>query len=245
MISISNCPITGLQRKVDYEFFWYKRSRQIIIQCYIDYYKDDVVATANITRLKPYKRALVASDTLVNSQTGVIMTPEQISNYHYATGILNDYNLQLQMYNNSIPIYEAAMITYNAALTQYNLDVADYNTAMTQYNIDNTAYTAAMEQYDIDMAEYMAAMQLSPPNPENLPQPVMPIAPMMPVAPVAPVQPIEPVPPVEPSPLPVPGPAPIEEYDFYATVLGIQPLILPTLLENIILLRDSEGKFNI
>ena len=205
MISISNCPISGLQRKVDYEFFWYKRSRQIIIQCYVDYYKDGVVATANITRLKPYKRPLVASDTLVNSQTGVIMTQQEIDNYYQATALLNAYNSELEMYNNALPAYTAAVL-------QYNEDLLVYQTALDEYN---------------------EAMSLSPANPLNLPFPI------------APIPPTELVQPMEPSPLPVPGPAPIQEYDFYAYVLGVQPLILPQMIEDIILLRDSEGKFDI
>lgn len=225
MISISNCPITGLQRKVEYDFFWYKKSRQIIIKCYVDYYKDGIVATENVTRLKPYVRNLVASDSLVNSATGTVLTQQQINQYTTDSVILNAYNTELQMYNTAIPIYDAAMI-------QYNLEYAAYQTALTTFN-------NAMIQYQLDVDAYNEAMLLDPPNPENL---EMPIAP---TPPIAPLQPLAPVAPIAPNPMPEPGPAPMEEYDFYTYVLGVQPLILPQLIENIILLRDTEGKFNI
>jgi hypothetical protein len=63
----------------------------------------------------------------------------------------------------------------------------------------------------------------------------------MPIPPIEPLVVIEPIEPIEP---PLPGPAPIQEYDFYTTVLGVTPIILPDLIENIVRARDLEGKFN-
>lgn len=226
MISISNCPITGLQRKVEYDFFWYKKSRQIIIKCYVDYYKDGITVTENVTRLQPYVRNLIASDSLVNSATGVLMTQEQIDQYTTDTATLNVYNTALQLYNAAIPVY-------NSAMTQYNTNFAAYQIAV-------TVYDAAMIEYQAAITAYNEAMLLEPPNPENL---ELPIA--SPTPPIVPLQPLAPVAPIAPNPMPEPGPAPMQEYDFYTYVLGVQPLILPQLIENIILLRDTEGKFNI
>jgi hypothetical protein len=122
MINISNCPITGLKREVDYNFFWYKSTEQIIIECTVTHYKNnEVVENAAI---KTYKRNLVASDNLVDPQTGHIFTQEELD--------------------------------------------------------------------------------ASPPPTETM-----------------------------------------KEYDFYAYVLGVQPLVLPELIEQIILARDQEGKFDI
>ena len=35
------------------------------------------------------------------------------------------------------------------------------------------------------------------------------------------------------------------EYNYYVAYIGSNPIILPSLIEGIIMLRDSEGKFNI
>jgi hypothetical protein len=194
MISISNCPVTGLERKVEYDFHWFTRSRQIIVKCTVDYYKDGVPVTG-LQRIKPYTRDLVASDSLVNPQTGEILSPAQIEDYRVN-------KTALDAYQSAVAVYDSAMLIYANQLAAYEAAVIAYG----------------------------EAMSASPQNPLNLPNPVPPIVPF-----ASPV----------PSPMPEPGPAPIEEYDFYTMVLGVTPVILPDLLEQIILLRDSQGKFDI
>lgn len=183
MIAISNCPTTGLQRKVVYDFFWFTQARQIIIKCTVTYYKNGEVVTDS--RLKPYVRDLVASDSLVDPLTGAVLTDEQIADYHSNVAAWDDYQANLAA-------YQADLAAYPALLTAYE-----------------------------------AAMAVSPQNPDNLPVPTVPVEPV-------------------PSPMPTqPGPEPMEEYDFYTTVLGVTEIVLPTLIENVILLRDSQGKFDI
>lgn len=183
MIAISNCPTTGLQRKVTYDFYWFVQARQIIIRCTITYFKDGDPVTD--VRLKPYVRDLVASDSYVDPQTGFVLTEADILAYD------NNKTAWLK-YQSDLATYEAYVLAYPALLEAYN-----------------------------------EAMSLSPQNPEELPEPALPVEP-------------------NPNPMPTePGPPPIQEYDFYAFVLGYQPLILPTTIEGIIALRDSQGKFDI
>lgn len=65
MIQISNCPISGLTRKVEYNFLWYKLQRQIIIECFVSFFDAQGNKIEN-ERIKTYKRNLVASDSLVD-----------------------------------------------------------------------------------------------------------------------------------------------------------------------------------
>lgn len=68
MIQISDCPITGLQRKLTYDFYWLQSVRQIIIRCYVSHFdENELIENA---RIVSYYRDLVASDNLVNPNTG-------------------------------------------------------------------------------------------------------------------------------------------------------------------------------
>jgi hypothetical protein len=104
MLEITNCPNSGLVRKLDYQFFWLKLNRKIIIQCHVSHYKRDqelyeayqVALSAHTQNptgttmpvqnydtkienlaIKTFAKELVASDTLVNPATGVILTQDQ------------------------------------------------------------------------------------------------------------------------------------------------------------------------
>jgi len=94
MIQISNCPVTGLTRKLEYDFLIYKTNRQIIIDCTVHYINSQG-NIININGLKSYKRPLVASDSKVNSQTGML-DPE---------GDINEFDYYDQMGNMQIAIY--------------------------------------------------------------------------------------------------------------------------------------------
>lgn len=216
MISISNCPISGLERKVEYDFYWYTNARQIIVRCTVHYYKDGQPVTG-LSRIKSYVRDLVASDSKVNPQDGTILTDQEVTAYENALSAYNSYVL--------------AQATYEA-------DILEYNAAYSTYVTNLAAFNAAYDEYNTLLAAYNEAMSMSPQNPDNLEEPIQPAL-QLPVAPTAPTDPT-----LSPEPT-HPGPAPIAEYDFYAFVLGVQPLILPNLIQQIILLRDSQGKFDI
>lgn len=129
MIAITNCPVTGLKRKVVGKVFtWDDITRQIIIKCFIKHYnqQDEIVENA---RINSYTRNLLASDSLVKPQNGVLLSESELEAYRE--------------------------------------------------------------------------------DPTSL------------------------------------GYTPLEEYDYWVGVVGSQPIVLPNVLEQIILLRDQEGKFNI
>lgn len=290
LINISNCPITGLNRKLDYQFLWFKNNQKIIIRCWVYHYKDgNFIENAAI---KTFIRELVASDSLVNSTNGVLLTEQEISDYNEAVAAEQEYAALLSVYNTMKPIYDNRMVSYSAAVETYNTDYIKYTgdmityqtqvvqieqnyaTAMTQYNINFASYATAYTQYQIELSVYQTAnteYQTAYSQYEtdyaawledqvNLTEPTEPVAPILPIEPPAPIQPIresypqiptapflpiEPIAPIEPIQPEPAGPPPITEYDFYANVLGVTPIILPQLLQQIILLRDQGGKFNI
>jgi hypothetical protein len=78
MIQISNCPDTGLVRKVvKKDLYKLETCRQVILRCLITHFKDGVAVENG--RIHSYSKDLVASDSLVNPSTGVLLTPEQLS----------------------------------------------------------------------------------------------------------------------------------------------------------------------
>lgn len=293
LINISNCPVTNLNRKLDYQFLWLKTQQKIIIRCWVSHYKDNnLVENAAI---KSFVRELIASDSLVNPINGVLLTEQQINDYNEAfaleqayPGLVLEYQSQLETYNTQMVSYSADMLTYNTAMSAYSANVItyqaqiaqideDYASALVEYQNDYSSYTATTAQYqsdyaafqlaqtvyEADLAQYQIDFSAWLLDQENLPQPVAPTEPTAPIfpmdleeptipikasypePPIQPELPIEPTEPTEPIEPPSAGVAPIAEYDFYAYVLGVTPIILPDLLQQIILLRDQEGKFNI
>lgn len=226
MLEITNCPNSGLVRKLDYQFFWLKLNKKIIIQCHVSHYKRDQSlyeayqialsaytqnpsgATAPVENydtkvenlaIQTFIKELVASDTFVNPTTGAILTQEQYTDYY-----------------NSVSAYQ----TYESNYAQFEIQTVNYNTYLTN-----------LATYQSDLAAYQIAYSAWTANTGS----TMPIPPIEPLVVEEPVEPVEP---------PIPGPAPIHEYDFYTTVLGVTPIILPNLIEDIIRARDLEGKFN-
>lgn len=112
MITISNCPITGLKRKLTYDFYWLQSQRKIIIMCSIEHY-DNNNNKVNNARIVNYQRALTASDSLVKLPTGELLTEEETTEFLAAKKLIDNYNVALTIYNQN-------MITYNALLTEYN-----------------------------------------------------------------------------------------------------------------------------
>lgn len=228
MIQISNDPISGLTRKVEYDFYWFRSTKQIIIDCMVYYYKDG--EKINDIRLKPYNRKLVASDSLVNPQTGEVLTDEQIIEWNNIKNIYNQYQNKLSDYNTNYNQYLILLNEYNNFLENMPENQQEL---LDQYEIDYENYLILLEQYNIDYQEFLNNPELSEPEAPISPEPIY--------------NPLEPIEPENPtlSPEPINLPALIEEYDFYAYVLGITPIIIPDMLSNIILLRDFQGKFNI
>lgn len=107
MIDISNCPISGLKRKViSKKLIWDEAVRQVIIDCRIGYFKQDNTQITDSERYKPYNKPLVASDSLVNPLTGVLLTTQQVLDYKNNINIgftpIQEYDFYAVMSN--IPI---------------------------------------------------------------------------------------------------------------------------------------------
>lgn len=82
MINISNCPVTGLKRKViDKSLIIESPSRQVILKCIVGYFDaNDVEINIPGRGINRWTKNLVASTDKVNPQTGVPLTPLQITN---------------------------------------------------------------------------------------------------------------------------------------------------------------------
>lgn len=80
MVNISNCPVTGLKRKVvNRDLIIRNLSRQVILECLVGYFDtNDLEIVAN--GISRYTRNLVASTDKVNPQTGVTLTEQQLTN---------------------------------------------------------------------------------------------------------------------------------------------------------------------
>ncbi len=89
MITISNCPVTGLERKVDYDFHWLKTQKQVIISCVVSHYKDgEKVQAKSVIDL--HVDLLADNGTKVDSATGqtVQAGPDGI----YPEGYIGEYD---------------------------------------------------------------------------------------------------------------------------------------------------------
>lgn len=92
MINISNCPDTGLKRKITAkDFYKFESVQQVILRCHISHYnqQDEKVENA---RVKSYYKDLVASDLWCDATTGALWTPEQVAEYKAALQAIEDWN---------------------------------------------------------------------------------------------------------------------------------------------------------
>lgn len=198
MIQISNCPISGLERKLTYDFIWLQGNKQIIVRCFISHYSGSELI--NNARIKNYQRDLIASDSLVDaSRSGWVLSQSEI----------NNHNTKLQ----EIATYEEYLVEYPTLVSNYSSSLTTYNTQYDNFLSSSIIYSASLGSSSLFNFQ-----------------------------PFPPVQPIPPAVPQNPGTSSI---VPMHEYDFYAYVLGVTPLILPNLIESIIISRDLEGKFNI
>lgn len=107
-INISNCPTTGLTRKItSYDFLWFQELEQIIVDCKISYYNISGSIVSSLTNNpNSGRKKLIASDTLVDpTNNGSFLTEEQIQ--HNKT-----YNQQVTNYSSSYALYETAHVQW-------------------------------------------------------------------------------------------------------------------------------------
>jgi hypothetical protein len=87
MINISDCPITGLQRKVTRkDLFVSETDKEVILYCYISHFKEGVLVENS--RITSYQKVLRATELIpVHNQTGAKLEnfddPNAIGQYSF------------------------------------------------------------------------------------------------------------------------------------------------------------------
>jgi hypothetical protein len=110
MINISNCPDTGLKRKVtSRDFLLFENARQIILDCHISHYKvvNGVDVLVNNARTKNYSRKLVASNSWVDANTGRVWTDLEVSTYKQTLKDIEEYPAKVIKFNADLAIWIA------------------------------------------------------------------------------------------------------------------------------------------
>lgn len=82
MVNISNCPHTGMKRKViDRKLLIDPMVRQVVLTCIVGYFDaNDVELSGSAPGVNRYTKPLVASTDKVNPSTGVTLTEEELAN---------------------------------------------------------------------------------------------------------------------------------------------------------------------
>lgn len=241
-IQISNCPITGLERKLTYDFYWLTTSKQIIIRCYIDYYSNNIIVSNKIA-LKPYTRDLIAAENLVDASNGRILTQEDLEANKELINQIQKHekwvidNNNYQQYLLDKQSYEEEYEANRELIEDYYSKLNDHNIYLLyqQYYQDLENYNNLSEEDKINQEE-----PIRPTEEEIFEDVIVPEIPYIPQGVVWVPNPGEE--PFNPTDPPI---TTIKEYDFYSMVVGNTQIILPNMLKQIILQRDTEGKFNI
>ena len=77
-VEISNDPLTGFKRQLTYDIYLLQSQRSITVRCIVDSL-DGQGNVINNSRVSSYMRELVASDNLVNNQTGEKYTQPELA----------------------------------------------------------------------------------------------------------------------------------------------------------------------
>lgn len=91
MINISNCPDTGLTRKIEFRDLHKLESvKQVILRCWFAYFKPN---GERVTK-QPLKQYcdLVASDSYCDPQTGRVWSDQESADYKAAIKAIEDWN---------------------------------------------------------------------------------------------------------------------------------------------------------
>lgn len=109
MINISNCPVTGLNRRVAYDFYWLSSTRKIVIMCTVSYHSTngDIVKRGGINT---YQQPLTASDSLIRVDTQQLLTAQQTADYKALAALHSSYASRLAMYETQLAEYESVPI---------------------------------------------------------------------------------------------------------------------------------------
>jgi hypothetical protein len=124
LIEISNCPISGLQRKIDYDFTWSRRRKSIIIDCRVYFFKDGKKTAKE--GINYYNKPLVASDSLVNPTTGDILNQNQINFYYDALRAKAEYNIKYDIYQQQLLNYNQTIANWDNIISQYQANLLEF-----------------------------------------------------------------------------------------------------------------------
>jgi len=94
MINISDCPKTGLKRKVDYDFYWNRiTKKEVIISCVVKRFNQDDTEFTSAGIVSYLRELKATTDTPVNPNTGEVLSEWSegaISEYdYYSYGVAN------------------------------------------------------------------------------------------------------------------------------------------------------------
>jgi hypothetical protein len=124
LIEITDCPASGLQRKVDYDFTWSRRRKSIVIDCRIFFFKNgEKVAREGINY---YDKPLIASDSLINPANGELLNQTQINNYFNALRAKAEYNLRLNL-------FQQQLVSYNQIITNWSNIMDGYQAQLIEF----------------------------------------------------------------------------------------------------------------
>lgn len=111
-LPIPNCPKTGLLREIDdYDMYWARRVRQLIITCEVRFYKQiDENTKEEIVKARQDKK-LVASNTLVyaganQQELGRFLTNEEVNIVMNHDALVTKYNADMIVYQQQYAMYE-------------------------------------------------------------------------------------------------------------------------------------------
>lgn len=123
MIKISNCPITGLRRRIyKKNFQWLEDPKQIRIECFIRHFKvigldgegKEILEPVENARIKSYMKPLVASDSLVDpTDNGRVLTDQEIADYYQRLKDIENYPARVAQYQVELANYPIALEAYN------------------------------------------------------------------------------------------------------------------------------------
>ncbi len=92
-VAISNDPLTNFKRSLTFDVYLLQSLRQIIVRCIIDSFDEDDNLINN-SRVSSYMRELVASDSIVDPNTGQF-SDQGIQEYDFFMGVLQSGNINL------------------------------------------------------------------------------------------------------------------------------------------------------
>jgi hypothetical protein len=118
MIAISNCPDSGLARKViKKDLYILESARQVVLKCHVGYF-DENGELIKRKGIQNYTVDLVASDSPVNPNTGQVLTPQQLANPDLGFTPITEFEFFAALKSSPVKVNDVE----NAYIAQRDLD---------------------------------------------------------------------------------------------------------------------------